>query len=65
MSLCKNCDHNCHHSNGGKCASCDCANCEHDIEEALEKLQEVIKPVATVEFEPDMDLDETEHQEDI
>ena len=61
MSLCKNCEHNCHHSNGGKCASCDCANCEHDIEEALEKLQEVIKPVATVEFEPDMDLDSTEH----
>ena len=61
MPLCKNCEHNCHHSNGGKCASCDCLNCEHNIEEALEKLQEVIKPVATVEFEPDIDLDSTEH----
>ena len=61
MSLCKNCDHNCHHSDGGKCASCDCLNCEHDIKEALEKLQEVIKPVKTVDFEPDMDLDSTEH----
>ena len=59
MSLCKNCDHNCHHSD--KCLSCDCLNCEHGIEEALEKLQEVIKPVATVEFEPDMDLNPTEH----
>ena len=37
MSLCKNCDHNCHHSNNGKRASCDCFNCEHDIEEALEE----------------------------
>jgi hypothetical protein len=59
MSICKNCDHNCHHSDSGKCASCTCANCEHDIGEALEKLQEVIKPGKTVEFEPDFDL--TEH----
>ena len=59
MSLCKNCEHDCHHSDSGNCASCDCLNCEHDIEEALEKLQEVIKPVKTVEFEPDFDL--TEH----
>ena len=61
MSLCKNCDHNCHHNNSGKCASCDCLNCEHGIEEALEKLQEVIKPVTTVEFDSDMDLNPTEH----
>ena len=61
MSLCINCEHNCHHSNNGKCASCDCLNCEHDIQEALDKLQEVIKPVKTVDFEPDMDLDSTEH----
>jgi len=27
----------------------------------LDKLQEVIKPVKTVDFEPDMDLDSTEH----
>ena len=56
---CKNCEHGCHCFNGGSCTSCDCKNCDHDIEEALEKLQEVIKPVATVEFEPDFDL--TEH----
>ena len=64
MPLCKNCDHNCHHSDIGTncvCASCDCANCEHAIEEALEKLQDVINPVKTVEFDPDMDLNPTEH----
>ena len=61
MSLCINCEHNCHHSDSGKCSSCDCLNCEHDIQEALDKLQEVIKPVKTVDFEPDMDLDSTEH----
>ena len=59
MSLCKNCDHNCHHNN--KCSSCDCKNCEHSIEEALEKLQEVMKPVKTVKFDPEMDLNLTEH----
>jgi len=61
MSLCKNCEHNCHHSDSGKCASCDCANCEHHIEEALEKLQEVIKSVKIVEFESDMDLNPTKN----
>jgi len=61
MPLCINCDHNCHHSDSGKCASCDCANCEHAIEEALEKLQEVIKPVKTVEFYSEMDINPTEH----
>ena len=59
MSLCKNCDHNCHHSDSGKCASCDCLNCEHNIEEALEKLEEVLQPENNVEFEPDFNL--TEH----
>ena len=59
MPLCKNWEHNCHHSNGGKCASCDCLNCEHNIEEALEKLEEVLQPENNVEFEPDFDL--TEH----
>ena len=61
MSLCINCEHECHHGDGGKCTSCACLNCEHDIQEALDKLQEVIKPVKTVDFEPDMDLDSTEH----
>ena len=35
------CEHECHHSNGGKCASCDCLNCEHDIQEAVDKLEGV------------------------
>ena len=59
MSICKNCDHNCHHSDSGKCASCDCLNCEHDIQEAVNKLEEVLKTKKNVEFEPDFDL--TEH----
>ena len=59
MSLCKNCDHNCHHSDSGKCSSCDCVNCEHDIKEALNKLDEVLKPTKEVEFEADFNL--TEH----
>ena len=62
MPLCKNCDHNCHHSDGGKCSSCTCLNCEHDIQEAVDKLEEVLKTKKTVEFEPDMNL--TEHQEE-
>ena len=56
MPLCKNCDHNCHHSNGGKCSSCDCINCEHDIKDALTKLEEVLDPIKVVEFEADFDL---------
>ncbi|MDP6336732.1 MAG: hypothetical protein QGH98_10995 [Nitrospinaceae bacterium] len=64
MSLCKNCSHGCHHSDSGKCASCSCANCEHDIQEALNKLLEMTKPVKTVEFEPEMDLDSTENKEE-
>ena len=61
MSLCIHCGHGCHHGDGGKCSSCTCLNCEHNIEEALEKLQEVLKPVKTVDFEPEMDLESTEH----
>jgi hypothetical protein len=59
MSICKNCNHGCHHSNGGSC-HCGCLNCEHDIKEALEKLDEVLNPFKKeVEFEPDFNL--TEH----
>lgn len=28
--MCKHCDHSCHCSNGGKCPSCQCLNCEHN-----------------------------------
>ena len=59
MPLCKNCEHECHHKDGGKCSSCTCLNCEHNIEEALEKLEEVLQPEKNVEFEPDFNL--TEH----
>ena len=59
MPLCKNCEHNCHHSNSGKCASCDCLNCEHDIKDALIELEKVLDPIKVVEFEPAFDL--TEH----
>ena len=41
--LCQHCGHACHHSNGGSCTSCDCNNCEHELEN-------------TVEFEPEFDL---------
>ena len=32
MSTCKNCEHNCHCSNGGSCRTteCECINCEHN-----------------------------------
>tara|TARA_R100000908_G_C3720205_1_gene123281 strand:+ start:748 stop:924 length:177 start_codon:yes stop_codon:yes gene_type:complete len=58
MSICKNCEHECHHSNGGSC-HCGCNNCEHNIKEALEKLEEVLSPFKEVEFEADFNL--TEH----
>ena len=41
--LCQHCGHACHHTNGGSCTSCDCNNCEHELEK-------------TVEFEADFDL---------
>ena len=60
MSLCIHCEHECYHSNGGKCASCDCLNCEHDIQEAVDKLEEVLDAdEKVVEFESDINL--TEH----
>jgi len=58
MATCRHCEHECHHSNGGKC-HCGCLNCEHHIKDALEKLEEVLNPKKMVEFEPDFDL--TEH----
>ena len=62
MALCRHCEHECHHENGGKC-HCGCLNCEHNIKEALDKLKEVEVSAfeAIVEFESDMDLDTTEH----
>jgi hypothetical protein len=28
--MCKHCEHSCHCSSSGKCASCACINCEHN-----------------------------------
>ena len=62
MAICRHCEHECHHGNGGKC-HCGCLNCEHDIKEALNKLKEVELSASEVivDFESDMDLDSTEH----
>ena len=62
MSVCRICEHECHHGNGGKC-HCGCLNCEHDIKDALKKLKEIELSAfdAIVDFESDMDLDSTEH----
>lgn len=37
MSQCKGCGHECHCSNGSKCSSCQCHNCDHEksTEESL------------------------------
>ena len=58
MALCRHCEHECHHGNGGKC-HCGCLNCEHDVKDALEKLERVLDPIKVVEFDPEFDL--TEH----
>ena len=62
MAVCKNCDHECHHDNGGKC-HCGCLNCEHDIKDALDKLEEIenLFYETKVEFEADFDLDSKTH----
>jgi len=61
MSICKNCGHDCHHSNGGSC-HCGCANCEHDIQDAMDKLTKVLTINEGYEydvlFEPDFTLTE-------
>ena len=62
MAVCKNCDHECHHGNGGKC-DCGSLNCEHDIKDALDKLDEIenLFYETKVEFEADFDLDSKTH----
>ena len=62
MAVCKNCDHECHHGNGGKC-HCGWLNCEHDIKDALDKLEEIenLFYETKVEFEADFDLDSKTH----
>ena len=53
MAICRHCEHECHHSNGGKC-HCGCLNCEHHIKDALEKLEQKDK----------MDKEKIQSQED-
>ena len=63
---CKNCDHNCHCSNGGSCCGgqCECkdCNCRHnDLEKGIKILSDLDKKEyeKTVDFDPDFSL--TEH----
>ena len=62
MAICRICEHECHHGNGGKC-HCGCLNCEHDIKDALDKLEEIenLFYETKVEFEADFDLDSKTH----
>ena len=64
MSICKNCGHECNHSDGGSC-HCGCADCKHDVQEAINKLNKVLTLTGDSElevvFESDFSL--TEHQE--
>ena len=61
MAICKNCGHECHHTNSGSC-HCSCANCEHDIQDAMDKLTKVLTINEGYEydvlFEPDFTLTE-------
>jgi hypothetical protein len=58
---CKNCDHNCHCSDGGSCCGgqCECKDCDcrsNGLEKSTKILKEKEK---TVIFDPDFSL--TEH----
>jgi len=59
---CKNCEHDCHHHDGGSC-HCGCVDCQHNIQEAINKLNKVLTingdSKIEVVFEPDFTL--TEH----
>ena len=59
---CKNCDHNCHCSNGGSCCGgqCECKDCNcKSIEKSTKILADLTKKEKTVVFDPDFSL--TEH----
>ena len=59
---CKNCDHNCHCSNGGSCCGgqCECKDCScKSIEKSTKILADLTKKEKTVVFDPDFSL--TEH----
>jgi len=63
---CKNCDHNCHCSNGGSCCGgqCECkdCNCSNDnLKKGIKILSDLDKKEyeKTVDFDPDFSL--TEH----
>jgi len=59
---CKNCDHNCHCSDGGSCCGgqCECKDCDcKSIEKSTKILADLTKKEKTVVFDPDFSL--TEH----
>ena len=62
---CKNCDHNCHCSNGGSCCGgqCECKDCDcksNSLEEGVKILTDLHnKKKKTVVFKSDFSL--TEH----
>jgi len=63
---CKNCDHNCHCSNGGSCCGgqCECKDCScksNGLKRSIKVLSDLHKKEyeKTVDFDPDFSL--TEH----
>jgi len=61
---CKNCDHNCHCSNGGSCCGgqCECKDCncnDKSLKKSIKILSDLNEKEKTVVFDPDFSL--TEH----
>ena len=61
---CKNCDHNCHCSNGGSCCGgqCECKDCncnDKGLRKGVKILSDMTKKEKTVDFDPD--FSSTEH----
>jgi hypothetical protein len=61
---CKNCDHNCHCSDGGSCCGgqCECKDCncnDKGLRKGIKILADMTKKEKTVNFDPDFSL--TEH----
>ena len=61
---CKNCDHNCHCSNGGSCCGgqCGCNDCDcnsEGLKKGIKILAQITKKEKIVVFNPDFSL--TEH----
>ena len=67
MAGCRHCEHECHHGNGGKC-HCGCLNCEHDVKDALQKLDLDAEKLnfegQKLEQKDEMDREKLQSQED-